>query len=380
MPEETEVREAAGPAAEARAGAEGERPSSNDSVEETAGEESSLKHYFLRWITIRDQPGQVESLLAAVICIALVLLIWEILTAGAPEQRIVDTMTLPSPSETLDSFKSLWFDRALARSTVWSLGRVLGGFLLAASIAIPLGICASSFRRLRALFRPLSVFGRNVPIAALIPLTLIWFGLGETQKVMFIFLSCVAFIYFDTTTAVDSVPDSYLDTAYTLGAKFVPKHGLTWAAIIGLAYAVIFGLVYFLLVEAPTETDPEVVQAAFRNRAVITVVVGLVLGFALWFPIMSMQVVRKVLLPLGLPDIVNSLRLLFGLAFGYIMLAEVINAKAGLGYIIILSQRKGPREHIYLVLIIIAVLAFAIDRLILYAQRWLFPYRETEGR
>ena len=75
-----------------------------------------------------------------------------------------------------------------------------------------------------------------------------------------------------------------------------------------------------------------------------------------------------------MPHIANSLRLLFGLAFGYIMLAEVINAKAGLGYIINMSQRQGPREHIYLCLIIIALLAFTIDRCALWLQHRLFPY------
>lgn len=80
-------------------------------------------------------------------------------------------------------------------------------------------------------------------------------------------------------------------------------------------------------------------------------------------------------MPLAMPDVMNSLRLLFGLAFGYIMLAEVINAERGLGAIINMSQRQGPREHIYLVLIIISLLAFGIDRGILTLQRWCFPYR-----
>jgi taurine transport system permease protein len=88
-----------------------------------------------------------------------------------------------------------------------------------------------------------------------------------------------------------------------------------------------------------------------------------------------LQVVTKVLVPLALPDIFNSLRLLFGLAFGYIMLAELINAKRGLGFIIQMSQRRGPSEHILLVLIAISIVAFAIDRGLMMLQRWLFPYR-----
>jgi ABC-type nitrate/sulfonate/bicarbonate transport system permease component len=98
------------------------------------------------------------------------------------------------------------------------------------------------------------------------------------------------------------------------------------------------------------------------------------LGFALWFPIEGHQALRKVILPLALPDIVNSLRLIFGLAFGYIMLAEVINAQHGLGALIIVSQRQGPREHIYLCLIVISLMAWGIDRLFLRLQRHLFPH------
>ena len=101
---------------------------------------------------------------------------------------------------------------------------------------------------------------------------------------------------------------------------------------------------------------------------------GFVIGFLLSYPITSQQVLRKVLFPLALPSIVNSLRLTFGLAFGYIMLAEVINARHGLGSIIIMSQRQGPREHIYLCLVIISILAWAIDRGIMELQRQLFPY------
>src|SRR6266850_1454330 len=90
------------------------------------------------------------------------------------------------------------------------------------------------------------------------------------------------------------------------------------------------------------------------------------------------QIVGKVLVPLALPDIYDSLRHLFGLAFGYIMLAELINAQHGLGYLLMTSQRRGLSEHIILILLIIGLLAFGIDRLLLFFQRGLFPYRVVE--
>ena len=77
----------------------------------------------------------------------------------------------------------------------------------------------------------------------------------------------------------------------------------------------------------------------------------------------------------ALPDIYGSLRALFGMAFGYIMLAELINAEHGLGYLLSTSQRRGLSEHIILILFIIGLIAFLIDRFLLWMQHGLFPYQ-----
>ena len=70
-----------------------------------------------------------------------------------------------------------------------------------------------------AFFAPLLIVGRNVPVAALIPLTFSLFGIDEFQKVMFIFIACVAFVMSDSARAVNDIGDRYIDTAYTLGAS-----------------------------------------------------------------------------------------------------------------------------------------------------------------
>ncbi len=243
--------------------------------------------------------------------VAVVFGLWYLVTAGSPEDRILSPLTLPSPAEVVSQIKSLWFDAALTRSIGWSMGRILFGFGLAAFIGVPLGILAGCFRSLEAVLRPITVFLRNIPIAALIPLSLVWFGLGESQKVFFIFIACVGFVIFDTTAGILDVDERFVQTAQTLGAK-------------------------------------------------------------------RQHLVFKVLIPLAMPAIFNSLRLLFGLAFGYIVLAELIDAKFGLGYIIQVAQRRGPREHIYLVLFVITAIAFVIDRGLFWVQRKLFPYMFTE--
>jgi len=191
-------------------------------------------------------------------------------------------------------------------------------------------------------------------------------------------------VIFDTVNTVNAVPARFIDTAYTLGAHGSRKKGACIAALTGLAYGLLLMVGWYWLNEGGG-SGPPAEQAGgaagapwaagfFTLAAWGRFAAGFGVGFVLWFPIAGHQVLRKVILPLALPDIVNSLRLIFGLAFGYIMLAEVINAKTGIGALIINSQRRGFQEHIYLCLFIITLFAWAIDRSIMLLQRQLFPH------
>jgi len=87
------------------------------------------------------------------------------------------------------------------------------------------------------------------------------------------------------------------------------------------------------------------------------------------------QVVRKVLVPVALPDIWHGMRVSFGVGWTYLVLAEVVVLSDGLGFLVANSQRRGPREHIYLVIIVITLIAWAADLVWEHAGRALFPYR-----
>ena len=82
------------------------------------------------------------------------------------------------------------------------------------------------------------------------------------------------------------------------------------------------------------------------------------------------------LLGVAAPALWDALRLTVGIGWTYIILAEIVDAERGLGSLIITSQRRGPREHIYLVLLVIMAMAFLIDRAFVAVGRQLFPYRE----
>lgn len=324
--------------------------------------------WWRRMRTLRGELMLIEGWTGGALALLALLGIWWLVTGGLPGERLISSYALPGPAETFASFPDLW-QRGLSLSALTSLFRVCCGFVIAAAVGIPLGLLSGSYTWVAALCKPFSIFGRNIPIAALISLTVVWWGIGELQKVMFIFLSSVAFVLFDSTSAARAVPDRYLETAYTLGARHNWSKGLALSAFLGAIYALLASAGWAWL-----KGDETLATAALGFAFWARAAVGFAIGLALWLPLLSHQVLRKVVVPMALPDIVNSLRLLFGLAFGYIMLAEVINAKRGLGALIITSERQGPREHIILILLVISVLAWAIDRMLLLIQRQAFPY------
>jgi len=87
------------------------------------------------------------------------------------------------------------------------------------------------------------------------------------------------------------------------------------------------------------------------------------------------QILTKVLVPLALPEIITSLRFQFGLALGYVMLAEAIATTTGLGVMLNTNQRLGKIEQNYALLFVIATLAFVLDFVIRFFQRGVFQWR-----
>jgi NitT/TauT family transport system permease protein len=261
-------------------------------------------------LALRKPISTVQSVVLGVVCVASCLVVWWLVTLGPGESRLVGPLTLPSPAETFGRFPQLWYEFALTRNLLVTLRRVSTGFALAMVVGIPLGVLAGCYPRLNAFLSPLVMLGRNIPLAAVLPLMLFIFGTGEKNKVMFIFVASVAFVISDAARAINDVATRYIDTAYTLGA----------------------------------------------NR---------------W------QTIMKVLVPLAAPTIFSACRQMFGLAFGYIMLAETIkesDSLGGIGHQIQTFQRVGPRENIYLIILVIPLVALVIDQILYWIQRQLFPH------
>jgi NitT/TauT family transport system permease protein len=168
---------------------------------------------------IREEPRRRRGFLLGSTGVALAIAVWWYVTSGAQvESRILNPQILPNPWEVLLSFKGLYLDRDLVTAITYSLFRTTVGFLIAAAVAIPLGIFMAAFTKVREFFRPLTTITSFIPIAALVPLSLSWFGIEERQKVLFLALATFVMLLPLVIASLDRVDDVYLQTAYTLGA------------------------------------------------------------------------------------------------------------------------------------------------------------------
>jgi ABC-type nitrate/sulfonate/bicarbonate transport system permease component len=269
-----------------------------------------------KWfLEIRGQVPSGVSILLGLVPLAFLVLLWWQLTQGIPEERMIGPTILPSPTEVVRSLGDLLGSSDQDNRTLFdhiglSLRRVALGFLLGLAVALPIGILMGSFGSARSTMAPLVTASGYIPIATLVPLTMSWFGLDESQKVVFLAMAFSIFLLPMVVRAIDAVPDVYLRTAYTLGATH-------------------------------------------------------------W------HIIRRVLVPVALPDIWHSMRLAFGIGWSYLVLAEVVVKTGGLGDLIDTARRRAMSGRVYLVIVIITIIAWIADLLWVRVGLLLFPYRRS---
>ena len=100
--------------------------------------------------------------------------------------------------------------------TVW---RVVGGFILAALVAVPLGVLMGAYKPFEAFLEPFVSFARYLPASAFIPLLILWAGIGELQKLLVIFIGSVFQIILMVAVSVGNTRRDLVEAAYTLGAR-----------------------------------------------------------------------------------------------------------------------------------------------------------------
>jgi NitT/TauT family transport system permease protein len=228
---------------------------------------------------------------------------WALATFGGA----IDAMFLKDPLYTLAAGVTLFREFGFIRDVGITVFRVVGGFVLAALAAVPLGIAMGAFKPVEAFFEPFVSFARYLPASAFIPLLILWAGVGETQKLLVIFIGSVFQVILMVAVIVGSTRRDLVEAAYTLGAD-------------------------------------------------------------------AGGIVRRVMLPNAAPQIAETLRLVLGWAWTYVIVAELVGAESGIGHMIMDSQRLLDTGQMIFGIVCIGVIGLLSDLLFKWANQRLWPW------
>jgi sulfonate transport system permease protein len=215
---------------------------------------------------------------------------------------------LPPPTDIIAAYAELISTGELQDALPASLARSLTGLALGGFTGLFLGLFAGLWRVGEELFdAPLQML-RTVPFIAMIPLFIIWFGIGENAKIALIYAATIFPVYLNTYAGVRGV-------------------------------------------------DPKLIEAA---RV---------------FDLTPRGVALRVILPTALPSILVGFRYSAGVALLALVAAEQINARSGIGYILINANVNQRTDIIVAGIILYAVLGIAIDLIMRVVERLALPWR-----
>ncbi|HEX6703169.1 MAG TPA: ABC transporter permease [Albitalea sp.] len=216
--------------------------------------------------------------------------LWALATLGG----FVSKTFLADPLTMVASGWTLLTEQGFARDIGMTVWRVIGGFVLAALIAVPLGVAMGAYKPVEAFFEPFVSFARYLPASAFIPLLILWAGIGEAQKLAVIFIGSFFQLVLMIAVTVGQTRRDLVEAAYTLGAS-------DWG------------------------------------------------------------IVRRVLIPAAAPQVAETLRLVLGWAWTYVIVAELIGASNGIGHMITDSQALLATDQIIFGIITIGVIGLISD-------------------
>jgi NitT/TauT family transport system permease protein len=155
-----------------------------------------------------------ERLLIGVVSVGLFLAAWEIVArTGA-----IHPLFISSPTAIVAAARRLWASGELSRHVAASGTEFLIGCLLAAVIGVPLGLAAGWYRRLNYALDPFLAAFYATPRVALLPLIILWVGLGLWAKSLVVFMSAFFPICMTTIGGVRTVSAAHLEVARSFGA------------------------------------------------------------------------------------------------------------------------------------------------------------------
>jgi sulfonate transport system permease protein len=152
--------------------------------------------------------------------------------AAATSTGLIDASVLPSPTRLGTTFGQLWSEQHLLHQIGISLARAAVGGAIGVVVGLVLGIAAGLFTLGEEAVDALVQMLRTVPFLALVPLFIVWFGVGEAPKLLLIALATLFPMYLNTYAGVRNVDRKVIEAAHCFGLAG-PK--LIWQVVLPLA-------------------------------------------------------------------------------------------------------------------------------------------------
>ena len=207
--------------------------------------------------------------------------IWELATRFG----LIDPIFLPSPSAVFERAVRTFENGALVANVLASTRRVMVGFLMSVLVSIPLGLVLGTSRRACAVFDPIISLLRPLPSMSWIPLSLLWFGITETQKYSIVFMGTIAPALLYVIDATRNVDNVLILAARNMGASRIQVmwHVILPASLsqIIIGFKIILGLAWTCVISAELIAAKEGLGFMIMNGKEFfqtdTVVLGMVL-------------------------------------------------------------------------------------------------------
>ena len=178
--------------------------------------------------------------------------IWQLLS----QLGVMPTRILPAPTQIVEAAIRLASSGELFRNVGISLYRALAGFLIGGSIGLSLGVLNGLSRPAEHLLDSSLQMIRNIPHLALIPLVILWFGIGDPARIFLVALGVFFPIYINTFAGIRAIDPNLLEMGKVYGLR---SQQLFWrivlpsalpSMLVGLRYAL--GLMWLTLIVAET--------------------------------------------------------------------------------------------------------------------------------
>jgi NitT/TauT family transport system permease protein len=154
-----------------------------------------------------------KGLLSTIFALAILMIIWSFAA-----KAIGNTILLPLFGDTAASFFNNWVDPKIMSNLWITLRRVFIGVIYSMLIGIPLGMAMGMSKAFMQALAPIINSLRQIPIMAWVPLSIIWFGLGEGPTVFLITMSAVFPLVINTIDGVRGITPDYYNAARSMGA------------------------------------------------------------------------------------------------------------------------------------------------------------------